>query len=313
MSNWRQWNGNDWSRRPWDQRGGGEWNDRGGGVWIEGEGEGVWRNRAEWTWHEDQWNHPPASADAEPGSSSVGDTGASAQAAEAVPATAVAVQNLLQLPLPLEVKYTMAQLRAFEATMTHLRTTPHSTALNSTALKWIRDTNEDPPGFPTVECVDLTNGEVIWIGQLLRDKGMEYSFDKTILQPWSWQLMILGFSPDLQDRMIGPGLAQICCKPFEGSYDHKRHHAAREAKRPYPADAPVPIWDFCITRVDGEMIRFHPSLKGGKVQISNVSQPRANPPYKGKGRSDGPGTYRAMLAEAYDGGAVSASTYEEVF
>ena len=95
--------------------------------------------------------------------------------------------------------------------------------------------------------------------------------------------------------------------PIPNSYDHKRHHAANEVGNPYPAEAPVPIWDFVITQQGGRQLRIHPSLKKGTVEISAISQPAQSiAPKAGKGRSDGPGTYRGMLSQAYEEGRVSA-------
>jgi len=32
-------------------------------------------------------------------------------------------------------------------------------------------------------------------------------------------------------------------------------------------DAPVPVWDFVVTQVDGNTIRFHPSLNTKRLEI----------------------------------------------
>ena len=48
--------------------------------------------------------------------------------------------------------------------------------LNNTALKWLRDTSENPPGFPTTRCVDITDADPLDIGVLDRTTGMAYTF-----------------------------------------------------------------------------------------------------------------------------------------
>ena len=62
-----------------------------------------------------------------------------------------------------------------------------------------------------------------------------------------------------------------------------------------------------MTRTDGTMCRFHPALKNNKVEFAAVElpiQPPCNPPpAKGKGKSDGRGTYRRKTAANYDGTA----------
>ena len=48
--------------------------------------------------------------------------------------------------------------------------------LNNTALKWLRDTHENPPGIPTVPELDLTSQEEIMIQTLVEPGGQDYSF-----------------------------------------------------------------------------------------------------------------------------------------
>merc|ERR1712016_291801 len=46
-----------------------------------------------------------------------------------------------------------------------------SFTLNNVALKWIRDQNENPPGVPTTDCVDLTETDPIQIGVIVKREG----------------------------------------------------------------------------------------------------------------------------------------------
>ena len=43
--------------------------------------------------------------------------------------------------------------------------------LNNVALKWIRDQNEKPRGFPTTSCVDLTETDPIQNGVIVKREG----------------------------------------------------------------------------------------------------------------------------------------------
>ena len=102
--------------------------------------------------------------------------------------------------------------------------------LNNTALKWIRDTHENPRGCPTIDFVDLTLKDPLQIGVLENQGGMDYWFKKNETQPWSWQQMLGAMQPDVKEKVLGEagqGVARISCAPIHGSYDHKRRHAAR--------------------------------------------------------------------------------------
>ena len=103
------------------------------------------------------------------------------------------------------------------------------------------------------------------------------------------------------EHIVGPGVRRIVCMSITGSYDHKRHHAARQAGRQYPPDATVPVWDFVVERTDGTRVRFHPSQTKRKVEIADYDFPlERDGPAAGRGQSDGPGTYRAMLANTHN-------------
>ena len=203
--------------------------------------------------------------------------------------------NIFRIPIALEVRYSLAQIREHRG--------DQRSDLSNVALKWLRDTHEDPPGHPNVEEVDLTDQRIIQIGQIIRNKGPLYRFHATNTQPWSWLLMIKGFGPDVQTRIVGNGLVSIKLMPIPNTYDHKRAKAQADNRTPYEVDN-VPIWDFVVLRRDGTQVRFHPNLKGGKVTIVgmedvplSIAHPKAGP-----GLSDGPGTFRAMVNRAYPGG-----------
>ena len=174
-------------------------------------------------------------------------------------------------------------------------------ALNNTALKSLRDSNEQPPGFPVGDgLVDLTNLDPFEVYTLHRTVGMEYELQQP-RQPWSWRRMLAGFIDATLERIVGPGVGRIVCMSITGSYDHKRHHAARLANRQYPPDAPVPVWDFVVERTDGTRVRFHVNQTKRKVEIADYDFAlERDGPAAGRGQSDGPGTYRAMLANTHN-------------
>ena len=203
--------------------------------------------------------------------------------------------GLQPVPAPPEVKYTLDQIRAFD-------TPTQRNDLNNVALKWLRDTNENPPGVPTVEYVDITDQPMIDIGMIVRSKGPLYAFDPIQRQPWSWLAMIKGYRAEVQARIVGNGLVSIRCMPIPDTYDHKRCKAMEDAKTPYRLPN-VQVWDFVVEQSNGTQVRFHPNLKGGKVTISSMAQqPEATHPDNGLGKSDGRGTFRSMVRRAYPGG-----------
>ena len=193
-----------------------------------------------------------------------------------------------------------AQLAAMNVTQPFL--------LNNTALKWIRDTHENPRGHPTVEEVDLTDSDPLQIGVLVKTQGMDYGFAPGgATQPWSWREMLAAMPQNARARILGDparGVVRITCAPVQGSYDHKRHHAANQLSRPFPQTAPVPVWDFHVQLDNGRRVRFHTMHKGSNVEVAEITPLPApalpGPPLRGKGLSDGPGTYRRITEANYN-------------
>ena len=67
-------------------------------------------------------------------------------------------------------------------------------ALNHIALTWIRDTHESPPGWPTVDYVELTDKDPLQIGVPEKSPGQcRWITDRQ--QSWSWRQMLAGMSP----------------------------------------------------------------------------------------------------------------------
>ena len=93
------------------------------------------------------------------------------------------------------------------------------------------------------------------------------------------------------------GVVGCLLMPRPNSYDHKRHHAAKQNGAPV-TDRVLPVWDFVIVREDGTAIRLHPQWSTTKIEAF-PAQGYLEPvqyPAKGKGQSLGPGTY-AWLKE----------------
>ena len=117
--------------------------------------------------------------------------------------------------------------------------------LNNVALKWIRDSNEEPPGAPTTDCVDLTLTDPLQIGEIEKHSGMDYNFKAGETKPWSWRQMLAALNPAAKDLVLGSnpalGVVRITCAPFCGSYDHKRWYDGLHLDRPFADDAAVPV------------------------------------------------------------------------
>ena len=163
------------------------------------------------------------------------------------------------------------------------------------------------PGFG----LELFDRDPFPIQTLKRTTGMRFELVDPE-QPWSWRGMLNCFSDETLQKVVGPGITGICCMPLPGTYDHARLHAAKELRivfddfrdeAPYEGPrraAPVPIWDFIITRVDGTRIRFHPQLKTKKIGMSDWEMPmERDGPLAGPGKSDGKGTFRRMQQSNY--------------
>ena len=117
--------------------------------------------------------------------------------------------------------------------------------LNNVALKWIRDSHEDPPGHPTTDCVDLTGSDPYQIGVLQKNTGMAYQFTEGETQPWSWRQMLASLNARAKALVLGSSptldVVGVTCGPVAGSYDHKRCHAAVQLGVPYDSNALVPV------------------------------------------------------------------------
>ena len=185
-------------------------------------------------------------------------------------------------------------------------------SLNNTALIVFRDTNENPQGFPITNEISLDMDEskgTVQILQNKRDVGVAYELVEPKI-PWSWRKFLNGLDEETLEKAVGEGIICFAIMPIWGSYDHKRAHAAEEltdmqvfcAALTFSDDAPTPIWDFVLTRLDGTAIRLHPSQTHNKVQMQPFEKPLPEDilPLSGWGGSSGEGTYKDILRRTYE-------------
>ena len=118
----------------------------------------------------------------------------------------------------------------------------------------------------------LTESDPLDVGVLERTRGTAYTFVENRTQPWSWRSMLASFPDDVLEQVVGCGAVAITCEPLQGSYDHKRHHAARLMEGP-ALSGQAPIWDFVVTQGDGAQVRFHPQQTSSKVGVSSKGGP----------------------------------------
>ena len=104
--------------------------------------------------------------------------------------------------------------------------------VHNTALKWLRDQHEHPPGRPTVPRVDITRDDPLEIGVLNRDTGMAYTFVENQRHQWYWRSMLASLSDDVLRQVVGEAVVTITCEPWPGPYDHARHHAHKNGQGP---------------------------------------------------------------------------------
>jgi hypothetical protein len=181
---------------------------------------------------------------------------------------------------------------------------PQGFQKNNIALKWLRDSNEDPPGNPRCDRVDITDNDPILIGVLAPKKkgdGPKYTFVENERQEFSWRSMLAGFPDPILEQVVGCGVVQITCEPLVNSYSHSQHHATEEGQG-RALEGKAPIWDFVVTREDGTKVRFHPEYTKSKIQVTPMSAaPPSLPPRAGLGKSDGRGTFKGYKQASYAG------------
>jgi hypothetical protein len=193
-----------------------------------------------------------------------------------------------------------------------LHRSPQDWRLNNHALKWFRDTNENPPGIPVVTAQDgvwFHNHDILQIGRLVRGPhgdawggtAYEWATEAPTTEAWSWRELFLGMKPAALRSLLGAdpdnGVAQFGVVHV-GGYDHKRAHAWKMQNRAIP-NVPV-IWDFILVLGDGSRKRFHTSATNRNVEMALVGHGVVqNPPRSGPGGTRGRGTFIELTRPNY--------------
>jgi hypothetical protein len=145
------------------------------------------------------------------------------------PNAAVAAINVAAVPA---VPMVATAAVAASATELYEMEAKQAFRLNNVALKFFRDTNEDPPGFPLLTTIDLTAEGIVQIGVIEKNTGTAYKFVDGELQPWSWREMLAGMpTQGKNDILGGMDVVKITCEAVPGSYDHKRWHVSLHGGR----------------------------------------------------------------------------------
>ena len=142
------------------------------------------------------------------------------------------------------------------------------------------------------------------INEITHSSGMAYWIDESKERQWSSLEMVAQLQDADMVKVVqgidgrSSGLVGCCISQRPKSYDHKTHHKLRVLGYEQPHEK-LAIWDFELMRDDGTGIRLHPSWKGTKVETFHMEGHaiEVQPPAKGLGRSEGPGTYARYKGE----------------
>ena len=205
---------------------------------------------------------------------------ATSEVAEATSAVAVVVADATESTLAMAVVeeklWTWADLERIVAQQ------PQQVwHLNSHALKYARFLGEDPPGVPKAHGIlgPFDFDELTKIGAIQHArKGPGYWFNTPAVAgrfvDWSPAQFLTNMRPDtlaklgLQDH----GVKKLVCWAFPESTDMKRMTAAKQGGQTFgPGVTPV-VWDFILTRGDGEAFALHPDWKANKVGITKMNE-----------------------------------------
>jgi hypothetical protein len=168
---------------------------------------------------------------------------------------------------------------------------------HNAALKYLRAV-EEAKTVPASNADFLPESMEVCVIQ--HPKGMDFHIDWENKTNWSWIEMVAQLvDDDIRFAVNGPdgrsgGLVGCTFEPRPLSYDHKRHHKLRLEGVPASEQQRLSVWDFVLHRKDGSAFRFHPQWKAKKVEtFPHEAHTRlVEPPSKGLGKSDGPGTYK---------------------
>ena len=171
------------------------------------------------------------------------------------------------------------------------------------ALKYFRDTLEAKGGTNHFE-LEAKGTPVEKI--IHEPQSPTYRIDYGNFVSWRWPEMVAQLTDDSIRKVLGatdskekqdtakerPCLVSCCVSTRPNSYDHRRHSLT-------PTDKELNIWDFLLTRNDGSQIRLRPAWSKTKVDVMDPdgTSEQVTPPTMGRGKSDGPGTFRKYEKE----------------
>ena len=138
--------------------------------------------------------------------------------------------------------------------------------------------------------VPLLPGEDIQVRRVVHHigaPGFDFDMGDDGWDSWQWPVLIA----QLDDRSMrhvvrGPdgnndAVAGCYFLGVPGSYDHRRSSGKIK----------LPKWAFAIERSDGSFIYLEPGWQGVKIDAWEGAPPLVEPPRRGPGRSEGPGTF----------------------
>ena len=202
------------------------------------------------------------------GSSGVADAG-TAHGAEGMAAGSPAVVGRV---------FTMDDLALISQAQKQERGHDQPWALNNQALKCLRWVNEDPVGVPTCRRWEFDFAGLLTIGVMDHDvKGPGFSLTAAACVGQSQFWSPAQFLSQLRSSSVEEfglkehGVKQLTFECMPGSLDKLRLLAAQQAGDPFPAGATPPIWDFVLTRGDGEQYALHPRHHKFKCDVKKHS------------------------------------------
>ena len=181
---------------------------------------------------------------------------------------------------------------------------------HNAALKWLRSQFEDWDDPFSTKAIKLPD-HFLQMPQIIKGSGMAWAWDETKTVSWHWHELVC----QLQDEDIAlvcggvegrsGGITKCCFRWRPNSYDHQRHNAMKETRGFICGNPKVrlPLWDFVLIRDDSTGIRLHPSWGTTKVTTFELGGHTApvEPPAKGLGKSDGPGTFQKYVKTGQTG------------
>ena len=165
---------------------------------------------------------------------------------------------------------------------------------HNAALKWFRHFLESSEE----KCIEFVQDRYD-VATLIHGKEEAFTFNTNEMVVWEWKEMVCQLNDESMQYVVnGPenrsgGLVGCSFSVRKHSYDHKRHRALRKAGQEPVTDQALMVWDFVLHRADHTAVRLHPQWSTTKIEsfpVQGYAQ-EVEPPYAGKGKSDGPGTF----------------------